>query len=218
VQTRIFGAMKKFLLADDHSIVRTGISFLLRQEYPHAEIDECADGDAVWKKMEKQSYDLAILDLSMPGSDSMSLLKNILAIHPQQKILILSMSPEEIYAKKYLQLGVKGFINKSAGSAELRRAIRAVMSNSRYLTQEMKDILAKEELLGIRQSPFAALSARELEVLPHLLEGLNVTEIAALLSVHTSTIGTHKARIFKKLGVSNVVELNRIAQMFRTKG
>jgi len=148
----------------------------------------------------------------------MSLLKNILAIHPQQKILILSMSPEEIYAKKYLQLGVKGFINKSAGSAELRRAIRAVMSNSRYLTQEMKDILAKEELLGIRQSPFAALSARELEVLPHLLEGLNVTEIAALLSVHTSTIGTHKARIFKKLGVSNVVELNRIAQMFRTKG
>jgi DNA-binding NarL/FixJ family response regulator len=206
--------MKRFLLADDHFVVRAGISFLIRQEYPTSEIDECEDGNAVWKKMEKQSYDLAILDISMPGSDSMSLLKNIFSIHPQQKVLILSMSPEEIYAKKYIHLGVKGFVSKSAGPVELRRAISTILSNKRYLTPKMKDLLSVEDLNEKKETPFDQLSARELEVLPHLLEGLNVTQIANILSVHTSTVGTHKARIFHKLGVTNLIELNRIAQLF----
>jgi len=206
--------MQKFLVADDHYIFRAGISVLLRQEYPRAAIDECTEGYAVCGKMEKKSYDLVVLDISMPGPDSMSLLRNIFAVHPQQKVLILSMSPEEIYAQKYLMLGVKGFINKSAGPADLRQAIRSVMNNKRYLTQRMKNILATEDLEKKQQSPFDELSARELEVLPYLLKGMTVTQIAEHLSVHTSTIGTQKARIFGKLGVTNLVELNRMSQLF----
>jgi len=208
--------MKKFLLADDHFIVRTGISLLIRQEYHHAAIDECADGYTVMEKMAKQAYDLAILDLAMPGPVSTSLLKDILAIRPQQKILILSISPAEIYAQKYLHLGVKGFIDKTAGPVELSGAIRTVMNNKRYFKPGMKDIPVTENPGVKQQSPFEQLSDRELDVLPYLLEGMAVSTIARVMCLHTSTIGTHKARIFEKLGVSNLVELNRLAKLFPT--
>jgi DNA-binding NarL/FixJ family response regulator len=208
--------MRRFLIADDHFIVRTGISMLIQSEFLDAEIEECADGDSVWRKMEREEYDLAILDLSMPGMDSVSLLRNVFAHHPLQKVLILSISPEEIYAKKYLQLGVKGFINKDAEGAELRRAITSIVNNKRYLSPRMQDILAIQEMQPENQNPFDSLSARELEVLTHILEGKTITEIAKALSVHTSTAGTHKARILQKLGVSNVIELNRVVQLFKT--
>src|SRR5690349_10130496 len=113
--------MKKILIADDHEIVRTGLIFLLKEEFPLVEIDECRDGTSTWKKIESSAYDLAILDISMPQTDSLSLLKNIFTLRPEQKVLILSMSSEEIYAKKYLQLGVKGFINKEAPPSEIRK-------------------------------------------------------------------------------------------------
>ncbi len=209
--------MKRFLIADDHYIVRTGVSILLQEEFLNAAIDFCSDGNAVTKMMEGGVYDLVILDISMPGLDSISLLKNIFTHYPDQKILILSMSPEEIYAKKYLQLGVKGYINKTADSAELRRAITSIINNKRYLSPRMQDILTLELLEGKKANPFDTLSTRELEVLSHLLEGKNVSQIAKLLSMHTSTAGTHKARILEKLGVSNVIELNKIAQVFHSE-
>jgi DNA-binding NarL/FixJ family response regulator len=205
--------MKKILIADDHSISRAGISVLVQDEFQNAEIDECSDGNMVWKKMKTNKYDLIVLDISMPGMDSVSLLKNIFSHYADQKVLIISMSSEDIYAKKYLQLGAKGFINKEANGPELRRALSAVINNKRYLSPRMQDMLA-EEGREEKDNPFNALSSRELEVLRYLLEGKNITEIGKLLSVHTSTTGTHKARIMEKLGVSNMIELNKMAQLF----
>lgn len=209
--------MKRFLIADDHFIVRTGVSLLIREEFLNVEIDECSDGYTAWKKMEIKQYDLVILDIAMPGLDSVSLLKNVFSHYPDQKILILSMSSEDIYAKKYIQLGAKGFINKEANAPELRKAITSALNNKRYLSPRMQDILTQEILEGKHNSPFDSLSTKELEVLTHLLEGKNITQIANLLSMHTSTAGTHKARILQKMGVSNVIELNKIAQIFNTE-
>jgi DNA-binding NarL/FixJ family response regulator len=206
--------MKRFLIADDHFIVRSGISMLLKSEFLSAEIDECSDGQCVWKKLENESYDLVVLDISMPGLDSTSLLKNALARRPGQKILILSVSPEEIYSKKYLKLGARGYINKAADGVEIRKAITTILNNKRYLSPKMQEMMMAEALGGKAGNPFDKLSNRELEVLVHVLAGKNITEIARLLSVHTSTAATHKARILQKLGVANVLELNRVAQMF----
>jgi DNA-binding NarL/FixJ family response regulator len=206
--------MKRFLVADDHSIMRSAIGMLLKSEFLNAEVEECSDGHSVWKKVLSESYDLLILDISMPGLDSTSLLKNSLAHRPDLKILILSASPEEIYAKKYLQLGARGFINKTADQEEHRRAIISVLNNKRYLSSKMQDSLTLEALGGKEENPFDKLSHREKEVLLHIVEGKNITEIARLLSVHTSTVGTHKARILEKLGVSNIIELTKVAQMF----
>lgn len=206
--------MKKILIADDHFIVRTGLDFIIRQEFMQVEIDECKDGDSAWKHIQASAYDLAILDIFMPSTDSFTLLKNIFSLRPDQKILILTMSSEDVYAKKYLQLGVKGFMNKEAHPSEIRNAIVSILNNKRYLSSWMKDTLTKEVLEGKTQNPFETLSPRELEIMNHLIEGKNVSEIAGILSVHISTISTHKANIMQKLGVSNIIELSKMVQMF----
>jgi DNA-binding NarL/FixJ family response regulator len=206
--------MKKILIADDHNIVRTGLIFLIKEEFLQAEIDECRDGDSAWKKIQSSEYDMLILDISMPNTDSFALLKNIFILRPDQKILILTMSSEEIYAKQYLHLGVKGFINKEAPPSEIRKAIVSILNNKRYLSSRMKDTLTNEILEGKSQNPFETLSPRELEIMNHLIDGKNVSEIATILSVHISTISTHKANIMQKLGVSNIIELSKLVHMF----
>jgi DNA-binding NarL/FixJ family response regulator len=206
--------MKRFLIADDHLIVRTGIAFLIREEFIQVEIDECRDGDGVWRNIQAGGYDLVILDLFMPATDSYSLIKNIFTLRPNQKILIMTMSSEDVYAKKYLRLGVKGFINKEAESAEIRTAIINILNNKKYLSSRLRDNLTSEVLEGRTQNPFETLSPRELEIMNHLIDGRHVSEIAGILSVHISTISTHKTKLMQKLGVSNVIELSKMVQMF----
>jgi len=206
--------MKKILIADDHFIVRTGLNFLIREEFMQVEIDECRDGDSAWKKIQASVYDLAILDINMPATDTFTLLKNIFTLRPDQKVLILTMSSEDVFAKRYLQLGVKGFINKEAPPSEIRRAIVSILNNKRYLSPKMRDTLTREVLEGRTKNPFETLSPRELEIMNHLIDGKNVSEIACILSVHISTISTHKAKIMAKLGVSNIIELSKMVQMF----
>ena len=205
--------MKRFLIVDDHFIVRTGLCVLIREEFMQVQIDECRDGDSAWAKIQANGYDLVILDISMPSTDTFSLLKKIFMLR-DQKILILTMSSEDVYAKKYLDLGVKGFINKEAGPTEIRRAMVNILNNKRYLSSRMQDKLTTEVLEGRTQNPFETLSPRELEIMNHLIDGKNVSETAHILSLHISTISTHKANIMHKLGVSNIIELSKMVQMF----
>jgi len=175
------------------------------------------NGDCAWQKIRSSAYDLAILDISMPLTDSFSLLKNIFALRPEQKILILTMSSEDVYAKKYLQMGVKGFINKEEPPSEIRKAIVSILNNRKYLSSRLKDTLTREVLEGQTASPFETLSARESEIMHHLIAGKNVSEIARILSVHISTISTHKSNIMQKLGVSNIIDLSKLVQTFNTR-
>jgi DNA-binding NarL/FixJ family response regulator len=207
--------MKKFLLADDHHIVRTGLGLIIKDEFFDAEIDECRNGDCVWKKVQQADYDLLILDITMPATDSLGLLKNIFTHKPDQKVMIFTMSSVAIYAKKYLALGVKGFINKEAEPSEVRLAITAILSNRRYLGPDMKHILTWGEVDDQPVTPFDSLTIRELEIMHHLVDGKNVSEIAALLFLHISTVSTHKANILIKLEVSNIVELTKMVQLFK---
>jgi len=206
--------MKKILIADDHFIVRTGLTMLLREMYLNVDIDECWDGEAAWKKLEVNNYDLAIIDIGMPGTDIIHLIKNALVHNPRHKILIFTMANEEIYGRKYLQLGVRGFISKDAPSSELRKAIATTLEDKRYMSTQLQEQFNKDIIEHKKFNPFERLSARELQMMMHLVEGKNVSEIADILSVHTSTIGTHKSRIMQKLGVDNLIELNKMARLF----
>jgi DNA-binding NarL/FixJ family response regulator len=207
--------LKKILIADDHTIVRTGISVLITAEYLNVLIDECSDGDSAWKKIQSTQYDLFIMDIAMPGTDSVNLLKNIFMHQPGLKVLVLSMSSEEIYARKYLQLGAMGFINKEADTSEIRQAINSVLNNRKYMSPRLQEIINRDAVEGTPAgNAFENLSARELEVMTHLIEGKNVSEIADILSIHISTVSTHKASILHKLKVTNIVELTRIVNRF----
>lgn len=206
--------MPKMLIADDHYIVRTGLTFLLKTMFVQVEIDECRDGHGVWEKTQAIDYDLLILDISMPGTDLFALIRKILALRPKQKILILTMSSEQIFAKKYLQLGARGFINKEAPPGEITMAINNVLNNRRYISSRVRDTLTLEMLDSPAKSLFDTLSERELEIMNYLIDGKNVSEIAKMLAIHISTVSTHKANILQKLGVPNVIELSKMVQMY----
>jgi DNA-binding NarL/FixJ family response regulator len=208
--------MKKFLLADDHHILRTGLGLIIKDEFSNAEIDECSNGDCVWKKIQLTNYDLVILDITMPGMDSLLLLKKIFTLKPDQKVMIFTVSPVVIYAKQYLSMGVKGFINKEAEPTEVRLGIVAILNNRKYLGSDMKHILTWENIDNQASTPFDNLTIREIEIMNHLVGGKNVKEIAEMLFLHISTVSTHKARMMSKLAVSNVVELTRMVQLFNT--
>lgn len=208
--------MKRFLLADDHHIVRTGLNLIIKDEFSNAEIDECGNGDCVWRKIQHTAYDLVILDITMPAMDSPRLLKNIFTLRPEQKVMVFTMNPVAAYAKQYLAMGVKGFINKEAEPAEVRLGIVTILNNRRYVGSNMMHLL-EEDAGNQAGTPFNNLSIRELEVMNLLVEGKNVTEIAAMLFLHISTVSTHKANIMAKLSVSNVVELTKLVQLFNNK-
>jgi DNA-binding NarL/FixJ family response regulator len=205
--------MKKILIADDHVIVRTGLILLIKEELDRVEIDECRDGEGARKKIQNNEYDLIILDISMPFTDTFALLNDIFALRPKQKVLILTMSREDVYAKRFLNLGVKGFINKEADRSEIRKAIVCILNNERYLSSGMHDTLSSAMLDEINPNPFETLSPRELEIMNHLLEGKNISEIASMLFLHISTVSTHKTNLMQKLGVSNIIELSKMVQM-----
>lgn len=209
--------MKQILLADDHHIVRTGLALIIKDEFSDAEIDECSNGAGVLKKIRRKAYDLVILDITMPATDSLRLLEAIFTYKPNQKVLIFTISPVVIYAKKYLETGVKGFINKEAEPSEIRHAIVAILNNRIYLGPDLRHIVTSKDIDSQSITPFDSLSIRELEIMNHLIQGKNVKEIAEILLLHISTVSTHKANLMAKLDVSNVVELTKMVQLFNSK-
>ena len=207
--------MTRILLADDHAIVREGLKTFIQNIIPHSVIEESQDGASAFEKIKRHNYALIILDINMPATDSFGLVSNILAVKPKSKILIFSMNSEEIFAKKLLNLGALGYLSKDASSDEFRLAIENVMGNKRYVSPSLMRALT-ESALGKNannQNPFDLLSPRELEIVRHLIKGESVSQIGKYLNLHTSTIGTYKARIFEKLACKNIIEINELAMM-----
>lgn len=205
--------MKSILLVDDHVIIRRGLKIFISTIISFAEVDEAEGGDVAFQKIKKHDYDLLILDVNMPGTDSFGLVENILVVRPASKILMLSMNPEEIYAKKYLKLGAMGYIGKDAPEEEIKSAIETVLNGKRYISASLSQVLAEQAIGRGLDNPFEKLSPQEFKIIQYMMKGDSVSEISNKLHLHTSTIGTHKARIFKKLNCKNVVDLNALARV-----
>lgn len=206
--------MTNFLLADDHSVMRTGMKLIINNFLPHSNIDEADDGDSAFKKIKENNYDLVILDVNMPNTDSFGLVTNILSFKPQTKILMFSMNDEEVYAKRYLKMGVMGYVKKDEPETEIKKAITTILNNKKYVSPRLSQIMI-EDLHGNNNSenPFDDLSPREFEIVQHLIRGESMSEICNKLTLHSSTVGTHKARIFEKLKCNNIIDLNTLAKL-----
>lgn len=207
--------MIRILLADDHVIIRAGLKTYIQNIIPHSSVEEAYDGNSTFEKIKQNNYALIILDINMPSTDSFGLVSNILAVKPDAKILMFSMNSEEIFAKKYLNLGALGYLNKDASADEIKQAINNVMSNKRYISSSLTQILTDSALgkKASNQNPFDLLSPRELEIVRHLMKGESVSQIGECLNLHTSTVGTHKARILEKLNCKNVIGINELARL-----
>src|SRR5437868_178437 len=207
--------MNRILLADDHEIMRSGLKLFINTLVPHSIIDEAWDGDSAMQLIKKGEYRLIVLDVNMPGTDSFGLVSNVISIRPDARILMFSMNAEEVYAKRYLQLGAKGYISKTASSAELGNAINAVLNNGRYIGPVLSQLLT-EEALGTKaaNNPFTRLSTREFEIVQHIINGESLTAICNTLCLQPSTVGTYKHRIYEKLNCKNIIDVNRLARIY----
>ena len=206
--------MKKFLLVDDHVVVRSGIKTLLLQSFSPAEVHEAADGDSALEKMAEHRFDLVLLDIQMPRTDAQVLIQTILKKYPDLKVLIFSMSAENVHAKRYLKYGAKGYISKESSLEEIIKAVTQVLDNRRYISESLASLLANESFETQPENPFNKLSAREFEIAAMLLTGQTVSSISSNIHIGVSTVGTHKARMFEKLGVANLLELKELARIY----
>lgn len=208
--------MAELLLVDDHAIIRTGLTLLIRASFAHCNIDEANDGNTAFEMIKNHDYDLVVMDINMPNTDSLGILQNIFALKPSIKIIIFSMNSEEIYAKRYLKIGALGYLKKDASNDEIIKAITLGLNNKRYISQELNEILLTDlQSNHLSENPFNKLSPREFEIVQHLAHGDSVSDISEKLKLHTSTIGTHKSRIFKKLDCRNLIELSRLAKIYQ---
>ncbi|HTL10307.1 MAG TPA: response regulator transcription factor [Chitinophagaceae bacterium] len=205
---------KRFLLVDDHSIVRSGVKLIITDKYLDAKVDEAADGEAAFNLVKKNEYDLMVIDLHMPSTDTMGLIVNILNMRPSAKIMVFTMGSEDVFAKRYLKLGVKGFLNKDCEDQEVSRAIEMILSNRKYVSERLINRLTEDSIKNRPDNPFQLLSNRELEITMLLIGGKAIGEITEILNIQNSTVGTHKAHILEKLKVENVIDLSELAKLY----
>jgi DNA-binding NarL/FixJ family response regulator len=201
-------------MVDDHSVVRVGIKFLVQQNFQDTSVDEANNGDNAITLFKRNNYDIIILDVNMPGTDTINLIEYFLSTNPTQNILVFTMNPEELFAKRFLKLGVKGYLHKESPDEEIVRAIWNVMRGLRYISNSLAQSLSLDVLENKKENPFEALSNREFEVTMCLIKGDSLMQISETLNLHTSTIGTHKAHIFEKLKVQNVIQLAEMAKLY----
>lgn len=184
---------------------------IIERLLPECLIDEAENGKIALEKIKQNKYDLVILDVNMPGTDSYELVSDILAFS-HLNILMFSMNSEEIYAKRFLKIGAMGYVRKDAPEEEIGAAITTTLNNRRYLSPGLIESLLVDMRNNDSENPFEKLSAREFEIIQHLVRGDSPREICKKLSLHASTVGTHKARIFEKLNCNNIIELNILAK------
>jgi len=203
----------RFLLIDDHVVVRSGLKFILSTHFAPCLVDEAEDGDSALERLANNEYDLALLDVKMPNTNTLQLMEYIRITYPMLKVLIFSMNSESVYAKRFLKAGAKGFVNKDAPLEEVIKAIKLVLSGKKYISESMMEHLAEFGTDSREKNLFNTLSPREFEIVSLILKGESISHIAHSLNLQVSTVGTHKARIFEKLKVTNLMELKELATM-----
>ncbi len=205
--------MKKILLVDDHTIIRSGLRMMLAFDLPGVHFDEAADGDAAWALVSTNEYDVIVMDINIPGTDTFALVERMIRDIPAARILMFSMNAESFYVKRFMKLGVKGYVRKDDPAEEIRNAVVAVMNNRKYISRALTENLADEMVSNAHTNPFDSLSPRQVEIVMKLIEGKKISDICQELQLHSSTVSTQKLRIFEKLNVTNLVDLYAVSKI-----
>lgn len=201
----------KFLIADDHEVVRQGLKQMLSDEYPDAVFGEASDAASALEKALQERWDLVILDIHMPGRGGIETLVDVKKLKPRMPVLVLSMFSESEYAVRTLKAGASGYINKGSVTSELIEAVGKALSGGRYITPALGEMLAADLGRGTESLPHHKLSDREYEVMKLIATGQSVKLIAATLSLSEKTVFTYRARMLDKLGLDGDVDVARYA-------
>ena len=199
------------LIADDHAIFRSGMRRLLSDEPDMRVSGEAANSQEVIDLLQAGQYSVVLLDINMPGRSGLETLKRIRKSWPAQPVLMLSMYPEEQYALIAIEGGANGYLSKDRDAGELLQAIRAAAEGGCYISPNVAVQLLTKPRHEANQAPHLGLSAREIEILHLIVQGVSLTEIGEKLFLSVKTISTYRTRLLAKLGLESNADLVRYA-------
>jgi two-component system response regulator NreC len=204
----------RVLIADDHTIVRSGLRLLLEAEPDIEVVGEALEGREAINLVEKHLPDVILMDISMPGMDGLEATRQIKAAWPQVKVLVLTMHRSDEYFFEMLKAGASGYILKGAETSDLIHAVRVVGRGEVFLYPTMAQKLVKDYLSFTRwgEGTGSTLSPREKEILRLLSEGCSTKEIAEKLVISPSTVHSHRSNLMTKLGLNTRHELIQYAR------
>ena len=201
--------MIRVLIADDHAIVRKGLRQIVKEQGSGIEIDEAENGQQVIEKIQLVTYDILVLDISMPGRDGLDILQEVRHSMPSLPVLVLSMHPEEQYAIRMLKSGASGYLTKDCAPDQLVPAIQKIARGGKYVSDTLAERLLFDLSGPSNQQPHELLSDREYSVLLLIGQGRTPTEIAEQLLLSVKTVSTYRTRILEKLNLQTTAELIR---------
>lgn len=205
----------RVLIADDHTIVRQGISRLLKDQEWINVVGEAPNGKIAVDMVSELKPDVVIMDIAMPLLNGIEATKRIKKISPKTKVIILSMYSYEHYINELLETGVSGYLLKDSSGKDIISAIEAALKNETYLSPGVSKVVVESYLSPTRKSSkeekYKLLSDREREVLQLIAEGYPTKKIADMLFVSVSTVKTHRANIMEKLGLDSHAKLIKFA-------
>lgn len=198
--------MKNLLIVDDHSIVRLGVANVIKNSFPKVTIEHATNIPDAIEKFNSTNFQLAIIDIKLPGGSTLDLVKQFSKKNSSCKILMFSGLNEAQYGERYIKLNVNGFLSKHKPADEIITAIEKVLEGHIYMSDELKSKVESKKLRKYK-NPVEKLSTRELEVLSFILDGYGNLEIANKLKLKNSTVSTYKKRLMEKFDVANVLDL-----------
>ena len=203
--------MIRVLIADDHPVVRKGLSQILSSS-GNVEVSEANNAQQVLDELAIKSVDVLVLDVSMPGRSGLELLEQLKQHYPKLPVLILSQYPEEQIAVRAIRAGAAGYLNKESAPEQLVEAVTRIYRGRKFLTANVAELLAIT-VEGGHEKAHESLSTREFQVFKMLAAGTTVSEIGAQLSLSVKTISTYRARILEKMNLKNNGEITRYAML-----
>jgi two-component system, NarL family, invasion response regulator UvrY len=207
--------MLKVLVVDDFPLFRRGVRDLVAEGFQGAKIGEAGNAHEMLELLRLNPWDVAVMDISMPGMSGLDALKQVKQEFPDLHVLILSMYPEEQYAIRTIKAGADGYLTKSSAPEELVKAIKKVQGGGKYVSPSLGEALAFTLKPGAEKWPHELLSDREYEVLCFIGSGKTVGEIAVSTNLSVTTISTYRARILEKMRMKTNAELTRYAIQHR---
>lgn len=201
----------RVLIADDHAVFRRGLRETLAEIFPKVTFGEAKTAQETVELVRRHDWHVVILDISMPGKSGLDILDDLRRLRPKLPILLLSMHPEEQFARRALKAGAAGYLTKESVPEELKEAVRKVVAGGRYVSATLAEKLAVDLREGADTPLYELLSDREFQVLRMIASGKTVKHIADELSLSVKTVSTYRARILEKSGMRTNAELIRYA-------
>ena len=202
--------MTRIVVVDDHPLLRKGLVLSLEVETDLTVCGQASNAEDALSVVEAENPDLVLVDISLPGMSGLELIKQIHAIRPTMKALVVSRHDESLYAERAIRAGAKGYVMKLEASDVMVKAVRRVMNGGIYVSEEINERLLLGMASGhetLAQSPLEVLSDRELEVFELTGRGYGTRDIAERLHLSVKTVESYRARIKTKLNLNSAAEL-----------